>query len=80
VRAASLSMRPGGAPLGAPPPFFLREEFFGDAFGDAFWLGFSWRFLGKARVRRGIATTDVRMSKKDIRAFSKDRLWRGDDP
>jgi hypothetical protein len=36
--------------------------------------------LGKARMRRGIATTNVRMSQKDIRAFSKDiRLWRGDD-
>src|SRR5579864_3001223 len=32
------SMRILPAPLGAPPPFF-REEFF----GDASWLGFSWR-------------------------------------
>jgi hypothetical protein len=58
-------------------------SFRGGVFGDAFWLGFSFRFLGvsKTRVRRGIATTNVRMSQKDIRAFSKDiKLWRGDDP
>jgi hypothetical protein len=43
------------APIGAPPPFFLREEFFGDAFGDAFWLGFL--DVGKTRVRSRIART-----------------------
>ena len=52
----------------------LREEFL----GDAFWLGFSLRFLGvgKTRVRRGIATTDrTHVAKghfsKDIRAFQR---------
>ena len=48
------------APIGAPPPFFLREEFFGDAFCLAF-LGVS-----KTRVRSGIARTDRRMSQKNI--------------
>jgi hypothetical protein len=58
------SMRILHAPIGAPPPFFLREEFF----GDAFWLGFSLRFLGagKTRVRSRIARTNMRMSQKDI--------------
>jgi hypothetical protein len=67
------SMRLLPAPIGAPPPFFLREEFLATLFGLAF-LG-----VGKARVRRGIATTNVRMSQKDIRP--KDMgPWRGDDP
>ena len=35
--------------------------------------------VGKARVRSRIATTNVRMSQKDIRAFSKDKSWRDDD-
>src|SRR5580700_8686352 len=54
------SMRILHAPIGAPPPFFLREEFFGDAFCLAF-LGVS-----KTRVRSGIARTDRRMSQKNI--------------
>jgi hypothetical protein len=45
------SMRPGGAPLGAPPPFLLREAFLATLLGLAF-LG-----VDKARVRSRIATT-----------------------
>jgi hypothetical protein len=45
------SMRLLHAPIGAPPPFFLREEFLGILFGLAF-LGVS-----KTRVRSGIART-----------------------
>jgi len=38
------SMRILPAPIGAPPPFFLREEFLGMLFGLAFLgLGKSWR-------------------------------------
>jgi hypothetical protein len=37
-------------------------------------FGLAFLGLGKARVRRGIATTNVRISQKDIRP------WRGDDP
>jgi hypothetical protein len=51
-------------------------------FGLAF-LGLSFVGLGKARVRRGIATTNVRVSQKDIFKghFLKDMgPWRGDDP
>ena len=46
-----LSMRPGGAPLGAPPPFFQGRSFLGMLLGLAF-LG-----VGKARVRSRIART-----------------------
>ena len=48
------------APIGAPPPFFLREEFLATLFGLAF-LG-----VGKTRVRSRIARTDMRMSQRDI--------------
>jgi hypothetical protein len=48
-------------------------------------FGLAFLGVGKARMRRGIATTDVRMSQKDIsqkdiRPFSKDKPWRSDDP
>jgi hypothetical protein len=42
-----------GALLGAPPPFLFKG---GGFLGMLSWLGFSWR--GKARMRRGIATTE----------------------
>src|ERR1700685_1006043 len=65
-------------------PSFKGGVFLGMLFGLAF-LDLAFLGLGKARVRRGIATTNVRMSQrdisqKDIRPFSKDRLWRGGDP
>ncbi len=66
------SMRPGGAPIGAPPPFFLREEFL----GNAFWLGFSWRRQSSGAQRHrdnGWTHAAKGHLSKDIRAISKDR-------
>ena len=72
------SMRILHAPIGAPPPFFLREEFSGDAFGLAF-LGVA-KLGCAAASRERIGACRKRTFSKDISAFSKDRLWRDDDP
>ena len=59
-------MRPGGAPVGAPPPFFQGRKFLATLLGVAFWLGFFG--VSKARVRRRIARTDGCVSQSDMRA------------